>query len=178
VTTRMLCTACNETAEPDTVIEGSDLVEMLGWLCLAVPGWLYCWWRHSVRLKVCAFCGSDCLIREARAAQARRPRTEPRAVQRVRNAHGSERWPRALATPRDRLRHGGIGALLVAGLVVCGLSSAVSQSPGSAVGASLSFGALSAIWLVVETARIVRRQTSNCAAWDATGRALAVEWLD
>ena len=176
--TRMLCTACNETAEPDTVIEGSDLVEMLSWLCLAVPGWLYCLWRHSVRIKVCPLCGSDSLIREARAAQARRPRTEPRAVHRVRNAYGPERWPRALATPRERLRHGGIGALLIAGLALFGMLSAIPQPPSNAVGAALSFGALSAIWLTIETARIVRLQPSSCAAWDASGRALSIEWLD
>ena len=175
---RMLCTACNETAEPDTVIAGSDLVEMLAWLCLAVPGWLYCWWRHSARLKVCAHCGSDSLIREARAAQARRLQTEPRVVQRVRNAYGPDRWPRPLATPRDRLRHGGIGAVLIAGLVLFGMLSAVPQPPESAVGAAVSFGTLSAIWLIVETARIVRLQPSSCTAWDASGRALAIKWLD
>jgi hypothetical protein len=175
---RMLCTACNETAEPDTVIAGSDLVEMLGWLCLAVPGWLYCWWRHSTRLKVCAHCGSDSLIREARAAQARRLQTEPRAVQRVRNAHGPDRWPRPLATPRDRLRDGGIGTVLVAGLVLFGTSSATSQPSEGAVGAVVSFGALSAIWLIVEIARIVRLRPSGCTAWDASGRRLAIKWLD
>jgi hypothetical protein len=56
--------------------------------------------------------------------------------------------------------------------------SAISQSPGSAVGAAVSFGTLSAIWLIVETARIVRPQTSSCTAWDASGRALAIKWLD
>jgi hypothetical protein len=176
--TRMLCTACNETAEPDTVIEGSDLVEMLSWLCLAIPGWLYCWWRHSARLKVCAHCGSDSLIREARAAQARGLPTEPRVVQRVRNAYGPDRWPQPLATPRDRLRHGGIGAVLIAGLVMFGMLSAIPQPPDSAVGAAVSFGTLSAIWLIVETTRIVRLQPSSCAAWDASGRALAIKWLD
>jgi hypothetical protein len=176
--TQMLCTACNETAEPDTLIEGSDLVEMLSWLCLAVPGWLYCWWRHSLRLKVCAHCGSESLIREARAAKTRRLRTEPRAGQRVRNTHGPERWPRALATPRDRLRHGGVGALLVAGLVSFGMLNAIPQPPGNAVGAALSFGTLTAIWLIVEAVRIARLQPSSCAAWDASGRALAIKWLD
>jgi len=176
--TRMLCTACNETAEPDTVITGSGLVEMLGWLCLAVPGWLYCWWRHSVRLKVCAHCGSDSLIREARAAQARRPRTEPRAVQSVQYERGSDHWPRALATPRDRLRHGGIGALLVMGLVAFAMLGAIPRPPESAVGAALSFGTLSAIWLIFEATRIVRLQPSKCAAWDASGRTLAIDWLD
>jgi len=176
--TRMLCTACNETTEPDTVIEGSDLIEMLGWLCFAIPGWLYCWWRHSARLKVCAHCGSNSLIREARAAQARRPRVEPRVAHRVRNSSGPERWPRALATPRARLRHGGIGALLVAGLIFCGMLSAIPEAPGSAMGAAISFGTLSAIWLIVETVRIVRLQPSRCAAWDAAGRSLTIEWLD
>ena len=71
---RMLCTDCFVTAEPDTVLEGSDLLELLGWCCLAAPGLLYCWWRHALRIKVCAFCGSRELVREARAAAARAPR--------------------------------------------------------------------------------------------------------
>ena len=175
---RMLCAACNQTDEPDTLIAGSDLVEMLGWLCLAIPGWLYCCWRHHARLKVCAHCGSDSLIREARAAQVRRFPTEHRVVQRVRNAHGPDRWPRPLATPRDRLRHGGVGAVFVAGLVFFGIASAVPQSPDSAVGAALSFATLSAIWLSAETARIVRRRFPNCAAWSASGRRLAIKRLD
>jgi len=176
--TRMLCTACAQTDEPDTLVAGSDLVEMLGWLCLAVPGWLYCLWRHGVRLKVCAHCGSNSLIREARAAQARRFPTEPRIVRRVRSARGRDRWPQPLATPRERLRHGGVGAIFIAGLVVFGISSATPQASDDAVGAALAFGALSTVWLIFETARIVRRRSPGCAAWDASGRRLAIEWLD
>jgi hypothetical protein len=68
--------------------------------------------------------------------------------------------------------------VLVAGLVSFGMLSATPQPPDSAVGAAVSFGTLSAIWLIVETARIVRRQPSSCTAWDASGRALAIKWLD
>ena len=68
---RMQCTSCLETADPETILDGSDLTEIVSWLCFVIPGWLYCYWRHSVRRKVCRFCGSGSLIREARAAQVR-----------------------------------------------------------------------------------------------------------
>jgi len=56
---RMMCTDCFRTAEADTVLEGSDLAEIVAWCFFAVPGLLYCWWRHALRIKVCPFCGSD-----------------------------------------------------------------------------------------------------------------------
>ena len=57
--TRMLCTECRHMGEPDTVLEGSDRVELAGWCLLAVPGLLYCGWRHLNRFKVCPRCGSN-----------------------------------------------------------------------------------------------------------------------
>jgi hypothetical protein len=101
----MLCADCQTVSVPETVLEGSDRTELLSWICLGLPGWLYCSWRHVLRQKVCAQCGSGAVIREAtrsRRVEAGPPRwtrgriTEPR------------RWPRALATPRERLLHGGV----------------------------------------------------------------------
>ena len=46
---RMLCTDCGTTEHPITVLAGSDRLEMLGWLCLVIPGWLYCALRHLLR---------------------------------------------------------------------------------------------------------------------------------
>ena len=46
---RMLCTECLHLGEPDTVLEGSDRVELLAWCCFALPGLVYCWWRHLCR---------------------------------------------------------------------------------------------------------------------------------
>ena len=41
---RMVCADCFEVAVPDTVLEGSDLLELLAWACFGIPGLLYCWW--------------------------------------------------------------------------------------------------------------------------------------
>ena len=67
---RMLCTDCFETSHPQTLLAGSDRIEMVAWLCFALPGWLYCWWRHMLRIKVCGVCGGSSLVREARVAAA------------------------------------------------------------------------------------------------------------
>jgi hypothetical protein len=170
VATRMLCTACCETAQPDTVIGGSDLVEILGWMLLAIPGWLYCSWRHALRTKICTHCGSDALIREARAASARRVPVETRPTQTIKSSGATQLWPRALAIPRDRMRRGGVGATLVLAWVVA--------SAWTAMGAALFFGIFCATWLIVESNRVFRLRAPQCTAWDASGRALELRWID
>jgi hypothetical protein len=162
---RMMCTQCFETAEPETVLEGSDLAEILSWLCFAVPGWLYCLWRHALRSRVCAACGGASLIREARAAQKRV--AEASAPPRVRSASGSVRWPPALARPRERLLHGGIAAAFTASTIVAAWSSDPTILVASA---GLATG-----WLVFQIGRIVRTRGPSCSAWDASGRELQIE---
>ena len=104
---RMMCTECFRTTEADTVLEGSDIVEMIAWGCFGIPGMLYCWWRHALRIKVCSVCGSGELVREARAAAARcLPQAQPPHEPGVCNLSGPVRWPRPFAVPRERLRHG------------------------------------------------------------------------
>ena len=95
---RMLCTDCGTTARPDTRLEGSDLAEMLGWLCLALPGWLYCAGRHALRIKVCPRCGGRELVREARARAEREALPAPGSLfgPRIENLHGPVRWPAPL----------------------------------------------------------------------------------
>ncbi len=68
---RMLCTECGQTDRPNTLIGGSDLLELVLWACFLVPGLVYCGWRHSARCKACAHCGSLDLVRESRAARDR-----------------------------------------------------------------------------------------------------------
>ena len=77
---RMLCTDCFETSHPQTLLAGSDRIEMVAWLCFALPGWLYCWWRHRLRIKVCGVCGGSSLVREARVAAANDPHAAPQAM--------------------------------------------------------------------------------------------------
>jgi len=155
---RMMCTLCFETAEPETILAGSDLVEIFGWLCLAAPGWLYCWWRHALRTKACPACGGQSLIREARAAQCRvAPASNPA---RIRSGSGGVVWPRALARPRERLLHGGIASALLA---------ATAFGPSSAMLAVVaSFG-------VYEIGRVLRTRPAECRAWDHSGRSLRIE---
>ena len=176
---RMLCTDCFRTAEPDTLLEGSDRVEMLGWCCFAIPGLLYCWWRHALRIKLCPFCGGEDLVREARAAAARAPRQAPASDgPRIFDGSGTRSWPRALAAPRDRLRHGGVVAALAGVWCLSVLLAALefaAQAP--AIAASNSTAAACAAWLLYQGVRIAKLRATlpGCRAWDPSGRPLHIE---
>jgi hypothetical protein len=176
---RMMCTDCFRTAHADTVLEGSDLVEMLGWCCFAVPGLLYCWWRHALRIKVCAFCGGPELVREARAAAERAPRqAPPSGGPRVWNLSGPVRWPRALATPRERLRHGGVAASLVGVLLGSAALAALDLAARSgAVAAAYAIAVLGGAWIAYQVVRVsqMRATVLGCKAWDQYGRPLRIE---
>jgi len=177
---RMLCTDCFQTAEADTVLEGSDHLEMLGWCCLVLPGLLYCWWRHALRIKVCAYCGGGDLVREARAARARQPLQAPPAWgSRVRNLSGPSLWPRAFGTPRDRLRHGAVAALLAVVLAVSGSLAQAAPAAGGTAASAATWGAAAAwgVWLAYQLHRLsqLRATLPGCRAWDEHGRALRIE---
>jgi hypothetical protein len=176
---RMMCTDCFRTAEADTVLEGSDLVEMLAWCCFALPGLFYCWWRHALRIKVCAFCGSGELIREARAAARRAPRQVPPAGgPRLRNLSGPVRWPRALAAPRDRLRHGGVAATLVGSFLASSALAVLDLAAREgAVVAVYAIAAACSVWIVYQVVRVsqMRATLPGCKAWDQSGRPLRIE---
>lgn len=176
---RMLCTDCFSVAHADTLLPGSDAVEMLAWLCFGLPGWLYCWWRHVLRIKVCAHCGSTALVREARAAAALRP-PQLAGRTRVENLEGPVRWPAALRTPRERLRRGAaVVALWAATLSTWALASA-GVLPAVAVTTALPALALTATaWVGRQAVHVARVQASlaSCRAWDQRGRPLHVEVL-
>jgi len=178
---RMLCTACFRTAEPDTLLEGSDLGELLGWCAFAVPGWLYCAWRHAARRKLCAFCGSGELIREARATRRRRsPQAPPSHGPRILSGSGKVRWPRALETPRERLRHGGAGVASVTALFLSWTLRTLSLVDGRiATATTLTAILLCASWMLHQIARVsrLRRTLPGCQAWDARGRPIHIELL-
>ncbi len=141
---RMMCTECFHTGEPDTIIEGSDRKELLLWLAGIVPGIVYCYWRHSNRLKVCAECSSGELIREARTAERKRvaaealsPPTEP-ALPRLFVSERPGLLSRLSGTPRNRLawsRHAGMGVagslvvLFAAGVNLIQLTPEVGSIP-------------------------------------------------
>jgi len=176
---RMMCMECFSTAEADTVLEGSDIVEMIAWGCFAFPGMLYCWWRHALRIKVCSVCGSGELVREARAAAARSlPQAAPVDEPGVCNLSGPVRWPRPFAVPRERLRHGCVLASLAGtlfvwlALVALGIASHASMIAVIPWIATASGG-----WIFYEVVRISRVRTSwsSCKAWDRYGRPLRIE---
>ena len=176
----MLCTHCHEVTVPETVLSGSDFAELVAWSCFALPGYLYCAWRHWNRVKARPECGSHALMRESRASRARNAAVED-AWDRVRNEDGPARWPRGLRSPRQRLRIGLLGAL-PAGLALlawlCDALGWVSEPPWlvSVLGLGLS---LSGLWVVANGLRVARLELARepVAAWDHEGRALRIERL-
>ena len=126
--TRMLCTECFETSRPRTLLTGSDRIELVGWLCLALPGWLYCAWRHALRTKACAGCGGRSLVREARAAAARHVGAPLAPAPAVQSLGARVRWPQPLATPRQRLRAGMPGVLAALVSLLAGVLAAAGPA--------------------------------------------------
>jgi hypothetical protein len=173
---RMLCTDCWRTARPDIRIAGSDRLELAAWVCLALPGLLYCYWRWLSRARICSACGSPNLVREARAAWRRNPAAPLWGGGRL-QASGRPGWPRVLGTPEARLVHGSFGALLfgVFGLerLLAGVAPAAWSVP------PLLPAAACAAWLLCQGQRATRLQarTPRCQAFDEHGRPLPVEAL-
>jgi hypothetical protein len=173
---RMYCSDCGATDFPVTRLEGSDTVESLGWLMGGLPGWLYCAWRHALRTKLCANCGSASLIRESRASRARAawpvpPRFSPIPTQ---SRAALVVWSGPLQDPRRRLLSGTpwIAAWLFAGF---GFGSA-----GAAVAlACILVQAICAASWEEDFAESADSPwghgPGHCHAWDAQGRPLRIE---
>ncbi len=176
---RMLCLRCAHLAEPDTVLEGSDRVELLAWSLGVLPGALYCAWRHGCRAKRCEACGSGELMRESRAMAQRHPGAAPRAAgPRVRPEQGPAfPWPPALRTPRGRLARGG-PAMVAMGiawaLVVLTLGGSLRPGAFELAGA-LALGAV--LWCVWQLQPMAWQSDpfDACTAWDPHGREIRIE---
>jgi hypothetical protein len=155
----MLCADCGHTAVAETRWPGSDVVESIGWLLGGLPGWLFCAWRHALRTKHCAVCGSETLARETRACAARRPLAAPHFRRRGRDAR---LWPSHLRDPRARLQHG-------VGCVGVWLLLAVGPPPFAVCAA--------AMWGMTEASLGAKRRAADTdfEAWDARGRRLPIE---
>jgi hypothetical protein len=177
----MLCTQCNEVAVPDTVIPGSDFAELVGWSCLAVPGWLYCLWRHWNRSKACPNCGSQALMRQSRASAARMGQLSPMQTPLgIRNETGPVRWPAPFRFPRARLRNGTLGALPGSLALLSWLCGAMGWLSLSAIATVASVALLlSLAWVIHNGIRLARLESAlaRCHAWDEQGRSLRIEPL-
>ena len=157
--TRMFCVDCGHTAFARTRWPGSDAVESIGWLLGGLPGWLFCAWRHALRTKHCAVCGSVALARETRASAARQPCEAPRFPP---TSGDGRMWPAHLRDPRERLQRGFVCIVVWVLLAVGPPQLAVCSM---------------ALWLTAEGAFAARRHVSapRAGAWDARGRALHIE---
>jgi hypothetical protein len=169
-----------ELEVPETVLPGSDFVELVSWCCFGLPGLVYCALRHLNRYKACVRCGSVALMREARASAARRlPDAPPLSGPRVRNVAGPVSWPPSLATPRVRLRKGAGGAILLSfALAAFGLGLVDLVSPRLAFGVMLGATGATLLWLsrrILELACRPARSLERCQAWDDEGRTLRIE---
>lgn len=174
--TRMLCTECLHLGAPDTVLEGSDRVELAAWCLLGLPGLVYCGWRHLNRFKTCAACGSPALMRECRAAAGRRPPLAPTAVARVRSLGSDFAWPRPFGSTRVRLRSGSVAALLIALAGVAALLGVLELAPEPrALQTASASGLLGLGWLGHMAQQVARLRSGRCEAWDARGRPLRIE---
>lgn len=174
----MLCTDCFRTSHPRTLLAGSDRVEMLLWLCLAWPGWLYCAWRHALRIKVCGECGGAALVREARAAAAALgPAERWSPASEVRNLCGPVRWPHPFATPRERLRGGAPGLVAATGALLAAAIATAAPAAGLAPALLLASLALAATWLgrVCHSSLRTRARQLACRAFLPDGRELRIE---
>jgi hypothetical protein len=176
----MLCTDCLRVSIPGTLLSGSDVAEAIAWCFFALPGWVYCWWRHLNRIKVCPECGSRELMRESRAAAARNQEDGPWGQTLIWNVSGKRFWPEPLSSPRTRLRSGVLGtlppsaALLFGILGVCGV-----LTPERALAVMGGCIALTAGWLISQGVRVtsLRAAFERCRAWDSHGRPLRIEIL-
>jgi hypothetical protein len=164
----MMCTTCGRIAVPDTWIPGSDLAEVAAWCCLGVPGLAYCAWRHVQREKHCADCGGGNLVREARAS---RRGVENQCAQT--HSRGSAAWPRALRTPRRRMRSGIAWAALGLLGVLSGLLPFPAATSQAALGHTAAFFSMS--WMFVQIA-LFHKSPTPWLAWDESGRPVEVTY--
>jgi len=176
---RMLCMQCLHLEEPDTLLDGSDRIELIAWCCFVIPGLLYCWMRHLRRTKVCAACGSSNLMRESRAATARRQGRGPtREPQLLSHEGDGFAWPATLESPRERLRIGGVGSALCGfALITWGIALLDPLPAVPAFEAATGSWLLVTAWLARQLQLIARGRgdSGGCEAWDARGRSLHIE---
>jgi hypothetical protein len=55
----MICKNCNSVGPPKILRRGTLSLELLLWMCLLVPGFIYSAWRLMNKYKTCSSCGSS-----------------------------------------------------------------------------------------------------------------------
>jgi len=58
----MFCKNCGSVGAPKMRRRGSPTPELLLWLCVLVPGFVYSIWRLMNKYKTCSSCGSSNLF--------------------------------------------------------------------------------------------------------------------
>ena len=58
----LVCTTCGHVGSSKTITKGHFALEVVLWLCLIVPGFIYSVWRHTSRYEACPVCGNSNLL--------------------------------------------------------------------------------------------------------------------
>lgn len=58
----MVCANCGYFGKNKVIYKGSDLMELLLWLCFLFPGFFYSLWRICTKHKGCPNCGDKNMI--------------------------------------------------------------------------------------------------------------------
>jgi hypothetical protein len=160
----MFCADCGATGVARTQWPGSDRLERIGWLLGALPGWIYCAYRHALRAKVCTGCGGANLSRETRASAERHAALAAAGPAALVFESGADPtgWPAHVRDARARLRRAPAWA------AAWWLATASTAAPATALLALALIAPDLAQWRR-------RRSAARCEAWDASGRALRIE---
>ena len=57
-----ICPHCGTKADPEMMVKGSLLIEIILWLCFIIPGLIYSLWRLSNKISVCPKCEQPGMI--------------------------------------------------------------------------------------------------------------------
>jgi len=57
-----VCKKCAIVTRSRLLVQGSDVLEVVLWLCLIVPGIAYHIWRRDTAVRICSRCGGTDLI--------------------------------------------------------------------------------------------------------------------
>lgn len=55
----IICKRCRKVGKPRLVTPGNSRKEIVLWICLILPGFVYSMWRSLGKFGVCAACNSD-----------------------------------------------------------------------------------------------------------------------